>query len=61
MPVHADFHIVAAALFILFPLVVLAVAETQAALDRRRRRLRREGWREHRAYIDSLEAARWRR
>lgn len=59
MPVHADFHIVAFAMFIVFPLLTLAVAELFAAHDRRRRRLRREGWRAHRAYMDSLEPRRW--
>ena len=47
--------------FIIVPLILLAAAETRAALDRRRSRLRREGWRAHRAYMDSLEPARWRR
>lgn len=61
MPVHASFYVFAFWFFIIFPLLVLAFAEFFAAIDRRRRRLRREGWREHRAYMDSIEPARWRR
>jgi hypothetical protein len=51
-----------AALFLVAVSLALIVwFEIANALDRRRRRLRREGWRAHRDHMDSLEPKRWTR